>query len=349
MIVIARCVHGLEWVCADEIASTLPAVTDLTLGRRDVTFHLPAAEPRLLALRTVDDVFRRVGTVEEVGSTKDALPALGRRLAELDWSAAPPGRRFDVVASLEGRRTYNRYAVEAAAGAALAPVLGGTFLDRGDAGESELTVRLFLRRSTAVAALRLAARPLHRRPYKQDTGPGTLHPPVAAALARIGAPAAGEVVLDPFCGDGTVAIEAALAYPHARMVATDLDPARLAHARANAARAGVPIEFAVADAGEVRPADLILTNPPWNVAVEATGTLAGSLDRFWRAVPGRLCAVTPDGPAGLKAALRTRIRLAGRIAELILVGGTLPPGLAAWRERALAAGVVLEHQTSDGR
>src|SRR5436190_23926815 len=144
MMLIARCVHGLEWVCADEIASTLPAATDLTLARREVTFHLPAPEPRLLALRTVDDVFRRVGAIDNVGAARDALPTLAKRLAALDWPATPGARRFDVVASLEGRRTYNRYAVEAAAGAALAPVIGGTFLDRGDAGGSELTVRLFL-------------------------------------------------------------------------------------------------------------------------------------------------------------------------------------------------------------
>src|SRR2546421_2763956 len=179
MIIIARCVHGLEWVCADEIESTVPAASDITLARREVTFTV-SKESRLLALRTVDDVFVRVGELGDVGSTKDALPTLAKRLAALDWPGAD-GRRFDVVASLEGRRSYNRYAVEAAAGAALAAVLGGTFLDRAAAGDSELTVRLFLRGTTAVAALRLAARPLHRRPYKQDTRPGTLPPPVAAA------------------------------------------------------------------------------------------------------------------------------------------------------------------------
>src|SRR5213080_4784960 len=251
MIFIARAVHGIEWVCAEEIARTLPA-GDVRLARREVTFRLPSVDDRLHALRTVDDVFVRVGELGDVGTTKDALPVLARRLAALDWSAAAPGavpgRRFDVVASIEGRRTYNRYAVEAAAGAALAPVLGATFVartDAGSAGESDVTVRLFLRGPVAVAALRLGARPLHRRAYKQDTGPGTLHPPLAAALARLAAPAGGEHVLDPFCGDGTLAIEAALAYPDARVTGTDIDPARVANARANAQRAGVAVEFAV--------------------------------------------------------------------------------------------------------
>ena len=55
-----------------------------------------------------------------------------------------------------------------------------------------------------------------------------------------------------------------------------------------------------------------------------------------------LVGISLEIPAG-QATLRTRIRVAGRIAELVLVGGALPPGLAAWRERALAAGVVTEH------
>jgi len=100
MIFIARAVHGIEWVCAEEIARTLPA-GDVRLARREVTFRLPSVDDRLHALRTVDDVFVRVGEVGDVGTTKDALPVLARRLAALDWSAAAPGRR----ASRGGART----------------------------------------------------------------------------------------------------------------------------------------------------------------------------------------------------------------------------------------------------
>jgi tRNA (guanine6-N2)-methyltransferase len=173
-------------------------------------------------------------------------------------------------------------------------------------------------------------------------------------LARIAEPAPGELVLDPFCGDGTVAIEAALAYPEAHVTGTDIDPTRLANAAANAGRAGVSLDLAVADAGGAghHDADAVLTNPPWNLAVDAAGTLAGSLDPFWRALPtrGRLCAVTDADLAapvalerlGIPIALATRVRLAGRISHVLLAGGGLPAGLAGWRRRAIAAGVVTE-------
>ena len=108
-------------------------------------------------------------------------------------------------------------------------------------------MRVAVRDGAVAAALRIAARPLHRRDWKLDTGPGTLHPPMAAALARLASPEPGRTVLDPFCGDGTIAIETALAFPEVRVVAHDLDPDRLDERRAQR-RAG----RGVGDAGAGR-------------------------------------------------------------------------------------------------
>jgi 23S rRNA G2445 N2-methylase RlmL len=383
--VIARCVHGLEWVAADEIATRFPAAgSSAALARREVVFDLPRLDPALLDLRTVDDIFLLVGSVGEVGTAKDAVAPLARRLARLPWperlAAAralrpvPDGAiRFDVVASLAGRRAYNRFAVENEVGAALAPVLGGTHEARtatgGPAGDPDLTVRVFVHDVVATAALRLGSRPLHRRAYKLDTGPGTLHPPAAAALARLAAlaevagPDGTSAAWDPFCGDGTIPIETALTYPAARVVATDLDPDRVAAANRNAARAGIDLAASVADAGRALPGpvDAVLTNPPWNLAVDARGSLAGSMEPFWRRLPdlltptGRLCVVTDadlDVPGtlrrmGYRVALATLVRLAGRVSDVVLAAPPaaeplhLPESLATWHHRAQTAGVFL--------
>jgi 23S rRNA G2445 N2-methylase RlmL len=361
---VARSVHGLEWVAAAEVTRALPAARDLTLARREVSFALPSVDAGLLALRTVDDVFLRVGTVSDVGSTKAALAVLARGVAALPFGAsvATLGRtpsRFDVVASLQGRRTYNRYAVEDAVGSALVSALGGVYVPRGpDAGPTDLSVRVFLRGSVAVAALRVGFAPLHRRAYKRDTGPGTLHPPVASALAGLaglaGRAGPAAAVLDPFCGDGTVAIESALMQPAARVCGSDLDPARVANARANARRAGVDVSLTVADAGSptADEFDTVITNPPWNLAVDAGGSLAGSLERFWARLPGRVCLVADESltapdlltRAGFHVGLGTRIRLAGRVSHIVLAartadGAAIPDDLAGWRRRAIAAGV----------
>jgi 23S rRNA G2445 N2-methylase RlmL len=375
--VIARSVRGLEWIGADEIAQRLPAATGIRLAAREITFTLPWHVPGLLDLRTVDDAFLRVGTLSGVGTTVDVPPAVARRLAGLDWRLPrdqvaqlrdlPAQPRFDVVASLDGGRRFNRYALENAVGPAIASRLDARFEARTEHGRAaatvDLTVRLFVRGESLTAALRLDQRPLHRRWYKQDTGPGTLHPPLAAALTRLAPPGPGGVVADPFCGDGTVAIEAALEHPHARVLASDIDPGRLSNARANAGRAGADPRLIRADAGRLpwRPGsvDVVVTNPPWSVAVSAGGVLARSLRPFWSALRGQapLVCLLVDAEhdaartlprLGYQVALAQQVRIAGRMSHVVLCAPqerpepALPAGLVGWYRRAQAAGVITE-------
>jgi hypothetical protein len=306
-------------------------------------------------------------------------------------AASPWGpRTFDCVVSIEGKRSYNRFTAENAVGEALTGVLGARFLPRAPTGpttdptngattehgagscaalaasQPDVTVRLFLRGTSATAALRVARRPLHRRAYKLATRPGTLHPPLAAALATI-AGASGITVHDPFCGDGTLAIETALTWPTARVSAGDIDPVRVDNTRANAARAGVGIACCTADAADLLrthpEVNLLLTNPPWDLAVTSWGKLRSSLDAFWSDTAtvlhdsGRLCTVTdaaPNIPNVLRqhryaVGLATRLRLAGRIVHISLAAAPqsdppqLPSGLARWRHRAMLDNVITEH------
>ena len=366
---LGRCVHGLEWVGADEI-TRVPGASGVRLARREVAFRVPAVDPALLGLRTVDDVFLQIG-----GGTGATPDAIADALRHLPWEdrvddisalrAVPRAPVVDVVAAVEGHR-FSRFAVEHAVGPPLAARLGGSYLRRTnegrEPGEPDLTVRVSVRDGAVTAAVRLAARPLHRRGWKQDTGKGTLHPPLAAALARIASPEPGRSVRDPFCGDGTIAIETALAFPAARVSGQDLDPGRLDNAARNAARAGVSVTFARADAGSpAARADAVITNPPWNLAVDGAGALRNGLGPLWRRLPdllapqGRFVAVTDaslEAPtaltrAGVALGLTARVRLAGRVSDVVLAATTrpeLPEPLRAWRERAIAAGVV----TADG-
>ncbi|MGP7997055.1 MAG: TRM11 family SAM-dependent methyltransferase [Streptosporangiaceae bacterium] len=352
----------------------------MRLAPRQVSFTVARLTPELLTLRTADDLFLEVGTVPGVDHTRTSLPVLAARLGQLglagplaalrDVRDLPGKPTFDVVASLSGQRTYNRYAVEDTAGGVLGPVLGGRYVSRsagaGDwpTGGTDLTVRLFLHGTEVLVTLRAGPRPLHRRGWKVRTGPGSLHPPVAAALARIARHPTGGVIADPFCGDGTIPVEAALADPAARVVAADLDAARLGNARANAAAAGVPVRFVRADAGVAlfRPGRLgqVITNPPWNRAVGAAGRVADGLGPFWRQLPaafGRHGRVTVIADAELSTAGRLRgagydvtlvqgIRLAGRLSEILVATppGTaaipVDPALAGWRQRAISGGVL---------
>jgi tRNA (guanine6-N2)-methyltransferase len=378
--IIARSVRGLEWVAADEISAAIPQARGLVMSSREVTFQVPELAPPLLGLRTVDDVFVAVGRVQGVAPTSEGPAIAATRIADLDWAGAlaqlgmiraiPPHPALDVVASLEGRRKYNRFAVENAVGEMLARRLRGSYLARTSsgrqAGEPDLVIRVFVRGTEAVTATEVADRPLHRRGYKQEAGAGTLHPPVAAALARLAHPAPAGIVADPFCGDGTIAIETALSYPGTRVLASDIDEVRLGHAETNAVRAGISLTLRQADAALLpwpdQSIDAVITNPPWNIAVDARGLLRKSLDRFWPQLPrllapaGRLCLIADaqlDAPRqlqqrGYQLALATQVRLAGRVSHVLLCAPPeqglpcIPAGLADWRRRALADGVITE-------
>ncbi|MGC4001075.1 MAG: RNA methyltransferase [Anaeromyxobacter sp.] len=224
-------------------------------------------------------------------------PLLAGELRELGLGARPvPGG-----AEAEG--------VDAAAMACLASRLADSVLLRlwtGDAAElpaarraaarraggAELLVRPAGRASTL--SVDAAGEPLHRRGWRARVGAAPLRETLAAALLRAGGWAGDRPFLDPMCGSGTVAIEAALAAagrapglerPLALERLPGHDPARLARLRAalagrarpvkvpihasdrnagalrlaqkNAAAAGVAelVTFAREDAGRVRPPD----------------------------------------------------------------------------------------------
>ncbi|MGH9480627.1 MAG: peptide chain release factor N(5)-glutamine methyltransferase [Terriglobales bacterium] len=132
-------------------------------------------------------------------------------------------------------------------------------------------------RLTALAARRAAGAPLQYLTGVQEfygrafaVSPAVLIPRpetellVEAALARM--PAQSSLrVLDVGTGSGCIAVTLALERPAAQLLATDLSPAALAVAAANARRLGAQVEFMESDllAGVSGRFDLIVSNPPY--------------------------------------------------------------------------------------
>lgn len=351
---VARCVSGLETVVIEEIlAAGLGTIT--RAGHRSVEFAADRPGPGVLRLRTADDVFLVAGRAPDVGHTRDGLGALAglarsvdaRRLIrarrELGGAAGPGGKTgiagIEVSASFLGRRNFNRYDAEDAVGAVLAERLGVPYHSRrGGAPPPDGCAgwRLVLDGVHACLMARVAARPLHRRDYKRRTIPGTLHPPVAAAMARLAGPRPGELVVDPCCGAGTLLIEAAQAQPLARLHGFDLDPRALAAARANAegaegaggAEGAAGIVLRRADAARLPlpdgSVDAVVCNPPWGGQVAPGGGLAAAPGRWWAEVArvlrpeGRAVVLVPD-TAALGVAIRHGL-LPGHLRHLSVSG-----------------------------
>lgn len=173
---VARCVRGIEELLADEVGrlGTVGAV-----GHREVRFTARPG-PAVLSLATADDVFVIASEVGGIGRARADLQRLRRAVAAADLDrvlrvrdrcGGPPGARtLDVSASVLGRRAFNRYDLEDAAGEVLARRLGLPYRSRRAGGRPPvggLSWRVTVVDDRATLALRVPARPLHRRPYKE--------------------------------------------------------------------------------------------------------------------------------------------------------------------------------------
>jgi 23S rRNA G2445 N2-methylase RlmL len=327
----ARATRGIEGIAAAEITGRAGGTVH-DLGHREVHFSFSDSDlGPLLALRTVDDVFAWAGRVDGMGRERSSLAALARfpasgvaaALASVDSARpVPEGAPFDVVASFLGRRNYNRFEIEDAAGAALARLTGGSYLRRqasaGPRAPTALSWRVHVRDDSAVLGLRLGPRPLHRRHSAWATVPGSLHPPVAAALVLLGGVTPGQWLGDPFCGSGTILAEYLHLAPTGRAVGVDASPDAVAAARANLAVVGCGDRALVAEGDAawlpLRPdtVDVVVTNPPWGrtVSLHGSGSGPATAARAWQSVArslarfGRLVVVSEEPPSASPGGVR---------------------------------------------
>jgi 23S rRNA G2445 N2-methylase RlmL len=137
------------------------------------------------------------------------------------------------------------------------------------------------------------------------------------------------MLVDPFCGAGTIPIEAALAYPDVRVAGFDLDEQALAAARRNAVAAGIVPLLKRADAAALPlpdgTVDRLVANPPWGATVSAAGSLRtepAAVARELRRVlapDGRMALLTRGGfpRRGFDLLYQTRVRVSGALADLV--------------------------------
>ena len=160
-------------------------------------------------------------------------------------------------------------------------------LDHFPESGAEYKIRFSLRKDTASLYLDTSGTALHKRGYRPAHTEAALRETLAAAMVKLARYRGKGDFCDPFCGSGTIAIEAALAALNRapglyrsfaaedwaffdpalwqqaraaaiaaeysgeyRIFASDIDPRAIQIARDNAVRAGVDhlIEFSVADA-----------------------------------------------------------------------------------------------------
>ena len=75
---------------------------------------------------------------------------------------------------------------------------------------SEYPVRIFIMKNKVVVGLDTSGVPLHKRGYRKLTSKAPLSETIAAALIKLTPWHSDRILVDPFCGSGTILIEAAM-------------------------------------------------------------------------------------------------------------------------------------------
>lgn len=207
----ATCAKGLEYLLVDELKAL--GAGDAREALAGVRFE-GSADLGLRAClwsRLASRILLPLGEFDA-----DGADALYDGVMAIDWSGhLDPDRSFAIDASARASTINQGMFAGQRAKDAIVDQLRARHGRRPSIDTDSPDVRLNLRlvKNRAVLSLDLAGQPLHRRGWRQGQGEAPLKETLAAAmLLRAGWPAIagqGGALLDPFCGIGTVVIEAA--------------------------------------------------------------------------------------------------------------------------------------------
>lgn len=199
------------------------------------------------------------------------LESIERELESLVVEPLREAQCFRVTTKRSGRHAFSSMDVQRVAGA----VLGRNYGCAVDLKDYDVNVRVDVYDRFCLVGLQLNDRALSNRHRRKYSPRAALKAPVAYALlqwARLEADASS-ALLDPFCGSGTILIEAGQLWPQLELCGCDIDERAVNGARVNAAAAGLGdrLQLLRADArrlDEVYAAGsfrTIVTNPPYGV------------------------------------------------------------------------------------
>ncbi len=210
MELIATCAFGLEAVVAREL-SALGYESQVTRpGSLLFEGDIDAICRTNVHLRVAERVLVRVATLP--AADFDQLFEGTKALRWEDW--IPSDGRFPVNGRSHKSQLHSVPAVQRSVKKAVAERLGekyGTMLAETGA---PYTIEVSLRDDVATLTINTTGAGLHKRGYRRLTGGAPLRETLASALVLLSFWNAERPFLDPFCGSGTIPIEAALIGRH---------------------------------------------------------------------------------------------------------------------------------------
>lgn len=205
---IALCGLGAEKAAANELRKLKLPIKDAGFGRVRFQADIAGCYRALMALRAADRVLLEAahfpaGDFDALFEGVRAVPwerfiprSMGLRIAKVRVRSS----RLEAVTSIQG-------VVHKAAASRLCGQYG---LARLPEGGKTAELRVYLEKDQALILLDLTGEPLFKRGYRTEGGIAPLRETVAAAMILLCGWRRKFPLYDPFCGAGTIVIEAAL-------------------------------------------------------------------------------------------------------------------------------------------
>ena len=337
--------QGLEDVVAEEFGERTAAAGLEVVGAEKAPFGLNGyvlvesndswskLEPIALQMRSIHHVLHPLYSFAL--PPQGALDTIRREVGAREVPQMDSARTFRVTSKRSGEHDFTSVDVQKAAGAALVQRYGcGVDLENFD-----LEVRVDVFADACLVGVQLTRSILSKR-YRRVFQPrAAIKSNVAYAMlrfARLGE--AQDALLDPFCGSGTILIEAAQIYPELELFGSDMHGDTTVGARQNVEALGLAerIHIQQADARRLRyvyPTGYfraVVANPPFGVRMGQQMNFFHFYRRFMEQVwhvmePGGLLVLLV-GKRGLfnKALERVDQLFERRHVRVVETGGVYP-------------------------
>ncbi|MGB3405675.1 MAG: methyltransferase [Microcoleaceae cyanobacterium] len=201
---------------------------------------------------------------------EQTLSSLQQQLINFEILPLQFANSFRVTSERYGNHSFNHLKIQHAAGSALVE----KYQTPVSLQAPELNLRVDLYDLHCLIGIPLHLSQLDRRYHKMYQPKVTLNPTVAYAMLQFLKPHShSNYLLDPFCGSGTILLEAATTLPHWKIYGSDYNAETLEGTEKNmiTEQLSDKISLKVADArqlNQVYPANFftaIVTNPPYGI------------------------------------------------------------------------------------
>jgi putative N6-adenine-specific DNA methylase len=208
MELIAPCHFGLEAVLKKEIIDLGYDITEVSDGRITFAGDADAVCRANIGLRTAERILIKVGSFHA-----ESFEELYQGVKELPWEEFIPerGKFWVKKASSVKSKLFSPSDIQSITKKAIVEKLKLSYhTDWFKEDAESYPIRVFLMKDEVTVALDTTGDSLHKRGYRKLESKAPIAENLAAALIKLTPWNGSRILVDPFCGSGTIPIEAAM-------------------------------------------------------------------------------------------------------------------------------------------